>query len=203
MRRPEIVLLCGPNGSGKSTFFDRRLAKWAIPFVNPDIIAAKLAAGQEGDFAFRATRAANEERERLLAARQSFVTEGIRFDSALMSRGRELGYVIRAVFVCLESPEMNVGRVLLRVSQGGHSVPLGAVAARYERSLESAREAARLADHFYVFDNSQRDRSHRLLARFKGGKLIALRRKIPDWAQRTFRAEFDQFRLQQNARRED
>lgn len=97
---------------------------------------------------------------------------------------------------------MNIGRVLLRVSQGGHSVPLGAVAARYERSLESAREAAHLADHLYVFDNSQRDLNHRLVARFKQGHLVTLRRKTPDWAQRTFQPEFDEYRARKSARRE-
>ena len=40
--RLNFIVLAGPNGSGKSTFFARHLAKWNLPFVNPDEIAKEL-----------------------------------------------------------------------------------------------------------------------------------------------------------------
>jgi predicted ABC-type ATPase len=108
--------------------------------------------------------------------------------------GRSRGFFVRVIFVCVESPDMNIGRVLLRVAQGGHEVPLSAIPLRYERSLASIPGAVRIADQALLFDNSVRHQPHRLNASFKRGELVAARRAVPDWAQRVFGAEFDRFR---------
>lgn len=197
-----MILLCGPNGSGKSSLFERYLAKWGLHFVNPDVIAAKLSGDQSGDLAFRAAKIASRERQELIEAKKSFVTEGIRFDPDLIRLGHEHGYRVRCIFVCLESPDMNIGRVLHRVARGGHPIPLGAIAARYARALESAKLAQSLADQLFLVDNSRRERPHRLIARFNQGRLVSLRRTVPGWAQRTFQNEFDEYRARRSARRE-
>ena len=54
IRPPNLIFLAGPNGSGKSTFFDRRLAKWNLAFVNPDVIAKEIAPEDPSGAAFRA-----------------------------------------------------------------------------------------------------------------------------------------------------
>lgn len=193
-RSPNLIVLAGPNGSGKSTFFDRRLAKWKLVFVNPDIIAKQIAPEDPSRAAFRATRIGEEQRRELLESGHSFITEGIRPDLKLLMEAKDRGYFTRVVFVCLNSPEMNVSRVVRRVSEGGHSVPLGAVVARYPRALDSLLEAAQVADQLLLVDNTERLRPHRLIARFDKGKLASLRAAVPLWAAQVFGKEFEQFR---------
>lgn len=108
---------------------------------------------------------------------------------------KDRGYFTRVVFVCLNSPEINVSRVVHRVSEGGHSVPLGAVVARYPRALDSLPQAAQISDQLLLVDNSERLRPHRLIARFDKRKVAALRASVPIWAARVFGKEFEQFRL--------
>ncbi len=122
-RPPNFIVLASPNGSGKSTFFDRRLAKWNLPFVNPDIIAKQIAPDDPSGAALRATRIADVQRRQYLDNGVSFVTEGIRPDPRLLREAKARGFFTRVVFVCVNSPDLNVSRVALRVSQGGYSVP--------------------------------------------------------------------------------
>jgi predicted ABC-type ATPase len=57
-------------------------------------------------------------------------------------------------FICTSSAELNVARVLARVSTGGHAVPEEKIRERYLRSLQLAREAISCAYRAYFFDNS-------------------------------------------------
>ena len=195
IRPPNLIFLAGPNGSGKSTFFDRRLAKWNLTFVNPDLIAKEIDPADPSGAAFRANAITKAQRMRLLESGESFVTEGIRPDLKLIEEAKKRGYYTRVIFVCVKSPALNVTRVKLRVSEGGHSVPLGAVVARYPRALESLPEAAQIADQLLLVDNTERLRPHRLIARFDKGKVASLSASVPLWATRVFGKEFDQFRL--------
>ena len=188
------MVLAGPNGSGKSTFFDRRLSKWNLPFVNPDVIAKEIAPQDPSGAALRASRIADDQRRQFLEGGISFVTEGIRPDAKLLRDAKDRGYFTRVIFVCLDSPDLNVSRVMLRVLQGGHSVPEDAIVARYDRSLKSLPEAAQIADQLLLFDNSNYLRPHRLIARFTQGKLATLRNIVPFWANSVFSKEFSQFR---------
>ena len=192
--RIELVVLAGPNGSGKSTVFQSFLAKWKLPFVNPDEIAKELAPGDSNQVAFRAFREAMVRRAQFLDARQSFVTEGIRPDPALLRDAIARGYFVRVVFVCTGSPEVNVRRVAVRVSQGGHNIPSKTVEARYPRALESLPEAVGLAHQVILVDNSVRLQAPRMIARFQSGRLVSLRRNPPAWAIGVFAKEFEAFR---------
>jgi len=199
-RAPELVVLAGPNGSGKSTFFDRRLAKWDLPFVNPDIIAKQIAPLDPSGAALRAARIADEERGKLLAEGVPFVTEGIRPDPRMLEEAKDRGYYTRVIFICVKSPDLNVARVSFRVLQGGHSVPEDAIVARYARSLSSLPEAVRIADQVLLFDNSNPFRPHRLIARFHEGRLATLRNVVPAWANSVFAKEFSEFRAARQSR---
>ncbi len=194
LRPPNFVVLAGPNGSGKSTFFAQRLAKWKLPFINPDVIAKEIAPLDPSGAALRVSRIADSKRRELLAQGASFVTEGIRPDPKLVDEAKARGYFTRVVFVCVSSPNLNVLRVRLRILQGGHSVPEDAIVARYARALQSLPQMSQLADQLLLFDNSDPARPHRLIARFSHGRLVTLRNVIPSWANSVFAKEFAQFR---------
>lgn len=136
-RPPNLVVLAGPNGSGKSTFFDRHLAKWNLPFVNPDVIAKYIAPLDPSGAALRAARIADDQRKKLLDEGVPFATEGIRPDPYLLRQAKDRGFFTRVIFICVKSSDLNVSRVIHRVLQGGHSVPEGAIVARYDRALKS------------------------------------------------------------------
>jgi predicted ABC-type ATPase len=69
-------------------------------------------------------------------------------------RARDQGYKTYLYFVCTNSADLNVARVRVRVSTGGHAVPEEKIRERYLRSLELAREAVSYAYRAYFFDNS-------------------------------------------------
>ena len=91
IRPPNLIFLAGPNGSGKSTFFDRRLAKWNLTFVNPDLIAKEIDPADPSGAAFRANAITKAQRMRLLESGESFVTEGIRPDLKLIEEAKKRG----------------------------------------------------------------------------------------------------------------
>lgn len=66
-------------------------------------------------------------------------------------------YRIYIYYVCLSDPLLNVERVALRVSLGGHDVSEEKIRERYDRSLNNLLPAMRLAYRTYIFDNSGRE----------------------------------------------
>lgn len=78
MSSPVFHLLAGPNGSGGSTFVAEVLQPVThLPFVNADVIAASRWPEAPAEHAYDASRAAADERIRLMAARASFITETV------------------------------------------------------------------------------------------------------------------------------
>ncbi|HEY9723033.1 MAG TPA: hypothetical protein V6D47_13570 [Oscillatoriaceae cyanobacterium] len=99
-------------------------------------------------------------RTKLLEARATFSFETVmsnRDKIELLSKARSLGYRAYLYFVATEDPEINIGRIAYRVSQGGHPVPEGKVRSRYARSLDLLLEAIRNTDRAYIFDNTSEE----------------------------------------------
>ncbi len=117
---PQFWVVAGPNGAGKTTFADRHLAT-RIPVISPDAIAVEQHVGP-----IQAGRLAILEQDRLLAKGADFAIDttfsGNR-ELALMKRAAEAGYKVNLVFLCIDSPSMCQGRIIERVSSGGHDVP--------------------------------------------------------------------------------
>jgi len=68
---------------------------------------------------------------------------------------REKGYVVKLIFLSLNSPEEAIARVATRVQQGGHSVPAEVVRRRFAAGLRNFRELYRhKVDDWQWFDNS-------------------------------------------------
>jgi predicted ABC-type ATPase len=88
-----------------------------------------------------------------------------------MREARAAGYRITFVGVALQDPELNVKRVALRVSEGGHDVPRDRIIARYFRTLALMPRAIAIADRTLIFDNSDSA---------KGPMLVLTARHSPD-----------------------
>jgi len=97
-----------------------------------------------------------------------------------MRKAQELGYRTYLYFVATDAPEINISRVQLRVSQGGHDVPENLIRSRYERSIGLLDEACSAANRAFIFDNSGDE--HEWIAEVRdGAELIVKTESLPAW----------------------
>ena len=98
-----------------------------------------------------------------------------------LARARDAGYFTRVFFIGTNSPTINAARVAARVIQGGHTVPIGKIISRYERSTANLSAAIALADRTYIYDNSVDDVEAVLCARTADGLLRKVYCSLPAW----------------------
>lgn len=124
------------------------------------------------------------------AIRRELLDEGktFTFETVMSSRdkvdfmreARDRGYRVYLYFVATKDPEINVDRVKIRVSQGGHPVPEDRIRERYTRSIGLLTEAAGTANRAYVFDNSAD--KHKLLVQVIDGESMEIEAgAMPRW----------------------
>ncbi len=187
---PQLWVVAGPNGAGKTTLVSRRLVR-RIPFVNPDVIAAALPRVDGRLDERRAGELAVAERNGFLARGEDFGIETtLSGNSALrfMRQAKSADFKVTLVYVGLSGANASAQRVIDRVRQGGHSVPVDALHRRYPDSLAKLGPALAVADRGYVLDNSGRRRRLLLIrergrVRFQAAELPAwLRGALPDLA---------------------
>jgi predicted ABC-type ATPase len=106
-----------------------------------------------------------------------------------LESARNAGYATKVIFISTEDPNLKVGRILIRMSQWGQSVPLNAVPESYEESMKSLPQARKHADDVLVYDNTPDGKGHRLVARFISGELVRVAHSAPDWLKRLFGRE--------------
>jgi predicted ABC-type ATPase len=156
----KIVIIAGPNGAGKTTFAREFLPKEAeCPvFVNADLIAAGLAPFNPARVAVRAGRLMLEEIHAHAVKGESFAFEttlsGVHY-AQLIPLWRKQGYRVKLFFLSLSSVEVAIGRVRVRVAQGGHDVPTDVIRRRFlsgRRNFENLYKA--LVDGWALYDNS-------------------------------------------------
>lgn len=140
--RPSVVILAGPNGAGKSTAAPALLeGTLAVnEFVNADVIARDLLAGDPDSAAIAAGRVMLTRLRELAGGRGSFA-----FETTLASRTfapwlrdlRASGYDVQLVFLWLPSADFAIERVADRVRSGGHNVPEETIRRRYGTGLRN------------------------------------------------------------------
>ena len=160
-------MIAGPIGAGKTTFYDAHL-KEAFPTLVPPI---------------------PHQRDAMLRDLRSFAVEDLTVDTELLESARQAGYTTKVLFVSTEDPNLNVGRILVRMSRGGQAVPLGAIPESYEDAMKSLPEARRHADDLLVYDNTPNGKGHRLVARFMSGELVKTTHSTPEWLKDVFGRE--------------
>jgi predicted ABC-type ATPase len=183
-RDPVLHLVVGPNGSGKTTLVTEVLAPVThLPFVNADVIAAERWPDAPAEHAYDASAAAARERERLISARTSFITETVFSHPSkleLIELAEHAGYRVELHVVMLPE-QTTVERVRYRVRHGGHRVPVTKIRQRYRRLWPLVARARDLADATYVYDNSLAATPFRLVAEYENGLPIGVP-ALPVWA---------------------
>lgn len=173
---PVLHLLAGSNGSGKSEYVKRVLQpRTHLPFVNADVIAAEAWPDDAEAHAYEASQRAAAERDRLMAARSSFITETVFSHPSkvdLVRRALAAGYLVE-LHVVLVPEDATVDRVRFRVTQGGHSVPEHKIRERYARLWSLVAQARDLATSTTFYDNSSAREPYRVVAVYEAGVLVS------------------------------
>lgn len=177
---PVLHLIAGPNGAGKSTLATRVIQPVThLRFVNADVIAAERWPRSQEEHAYDASREAAQQRQELIAARTSFITETVFSHPsklALIQDAQVAGYHV-SLHVVLLPEDTTLARVHDRVRRGGHVVPEEKVRGRYQRLWGLVVQARVLAERTYFYDNSSAATPLRLIASYEHGTLAG----TADW----------------------
>lgn len=73
---------------------------------------------------------------------------------ALVEHAKSRGFTVNLIYVFLDSVDLNIERVHLRVQKGGHAVPEDRIRSRRLRSFEQFSWFFGAADRVDVYDNS-------------------------------------------------
>ncbi len=159
--KPQIFVIAGPNGSGKTTSAKKLLPKilQCNEYVNADAVAAALSPFRPEEVAMQAGRLMLDRINHLADQREDFA-----FESTLASRTfikflnecKNKGYDINILFLWLDSPQLAIQRVKLRVERGGHDIPPKDITRRYHRSIHNfLTEYSQIADNWFLYDNCE------------------------------------------------
>jgi predicted ABC-type ATPase len=179
-QRPVLILLAGAAGAGKTALYESQLRT-----VFPVLLKASASPIEQAE--------TDRERIRLTKEGHSFVYQDTTIDSQMIREAQGAGFDVKVFYVGTEDPNLNMGRVLLRASNGGPFAALARIPDDYAHGIKHLPGAKKLADDLMLFDNTTNGRGHRLVAHFHAGELMKLARAVPRWAQKVFGKEFEKW----------
>ena len=91
------------------------------------------------------------------------------------------GYNVVLCFIGIDSLEVSEERVAMRVSQGGHDVPVEKLRTRFPRTLANLQQGIRELPHVLVFDNTDLRAPFRQVAVFENGRQVECAKPVPRW----------------------
>lgn len=156
----ELYIIAGPNGAGKTTAALTLLPKFlkAKEYVNADSIAHALSPFNSEQVAIQAGKLMLLRIQELVKQNKDFAFETTLASKSfvhLLTECKSQGYQINMVFFWLHHVRLAMHRVKLRVSQGGHSIPVETIKRRYERGLKNFFNLyLPLLDNWWFYDNS-------------------------------------------------
>lgn len=164
--KPVLWIVAGPNGSGKSSLYNRTdIDGWggSVWIINPDLLTAKIVEHEGLALNDANLQAVVRVEEWLNTSNNAYQTIGVetvlsssKYQS-LVQRAHTRGFSVRMIYVVLDSAELQAQRIAVRVSEGGHDVPVDKIAARRRRSFEQLAWFFKNVDQCYIFNNSVGD----------------------------------------------
>ena len=155
-----MYIIAGCNGAGKTTaFHDSLYESLGCPeFINSDEIAKSLCPEDVESVQLHAGRLAIEGIHSHLDGDKSFCVETTLATRTYRGHIREAhrkGFKVALFYYWLNSPDLAVTRVELRVGEGGHNVPEDIIRERYDKSVRylSALYMPEV-DYWQIVDNS-------------------------------------------------
>ena len=160
---PEIYVIGGSNGSGKTTFALNIFPNLGnIEFINADIIAAELNSDNPDAVAIQASRIMLARLKNLAQQKCDFAFEttlAARSFAPFLRRCQAQGYRVNLIYVWLNSIELAITRVSMRVASGGHNIPEDVIRRRYNGGRKNFLELySQLADYWIIYDNTKQEK---------------------------------------------
>jgi len=161
--RPTFWIVAGPNGSGKSSLYgntDIEAFDQSVWIINPDLLTQRIQQVEKLPLAEANVQAVVRIEAWLEASIRAHQTVGVETVLStdkyrrLVLDAKRRQFELRLIFVMLSSPDLNVQRVRLRVSKGGHDVPEAKIRQRWTKSLGQLPWFWDQADQAVIYDNS-------------------------------------------------
>ena len=162
--RPTFWIVAGPNGSGKSSLYgntDIEAFDQSVWIINPDLLTQRIQQVERLPLAEANVQAVVRIEAWLEASIRAHQTVGVETVLStdkyrrLVLDAKQRQFELRLIFVMLSSPDLNVQRVRLRVSKGGHDVPEAKIRQRWTKSLGQLPWFWDQADQAVIYDNSR------------------------------------------------
>lgn len=161
MNQKRLYIISGCNGAGKTT------ASYTIlpdmlncnEFVNADEIAKGLSPFNPNEVAIQAGRLMLTRIKELLENNVDFAFEttlATRSYTNTVKEAQEKGYLVTILYFWLNSPELAIERVKIRVNEGGHNIPEETIRRRYDLGIRNMFNLyIPIADYWMFIDNSK------------------------------------------------
>ncbi len=134
--------------------------KDTVWIINPDLLAKRIAEHEKlvlNDANLEAVKRIEKWLYTSVSAYQTIGVETVLSSDKyrrLVITAKEAGFQVNLIYVYLETVDLNIERVKLRVKRGGHDVSEDKIRERRERSFEQLEWFFEAADEAYIFDNS-------------------------------------------------
>ncbi len=159
---PYMYIIAGCNGAGKTTASFTILPEMlkCREFVNSDEIAKGLSPFNADSIAVavEASRIMYKRIKELIASRETFAMEttlATRSVANLIREAQREGYYVTLLYFWLNTPDLAVERVKMRVAAGGHNIPEATIRRRYEAGIHNLFELyLPISDYWLIADNS-------------------------------------------------
>jgi len=177
--RPAFWIVAGPNGSGKSSLYGNTEIEafdQSVWIINPDLLTLRIQEVEKlplDEANVQAVIRIEAWVEASIRAHQTVGVETVLSTDKyrrLVLEAKQRQFEFRLIFVMLASPDLNVQRVRLRVSKGGHDVPEEKIRLRWTKSLGQLPWYLDQADQAAIFDNS--GAVPRLIGRKQQGAIV-------------------------------
>jgi predicted ABC-type ATPase len=157
---PNLFIIAGCNGAGKTTASFTMLPELlqVKEFVNADEIARGLSPFQPEKVSIEAGKIMLRRLQELLLRKADFAFEttlSSRSFVGLIKQAKEIGYTVNLFYYWLDTPELAIERVRIRVAEGGHDIPQDTITRRYTGGLKNFVNLYKdKVDYWILIDNS-------------------------------------------------
>ncbi len=157
---PSLYVIAGCNGAGKTTASYTVLPEMlnCKEFVNADEIAKGLSPFQPDRVAINSGKIMLTRIKDLIKSRVDFsfeTTLSAKHFVNLIKEAQQKGYFVTLVFFWLNSTELAIQRVKMRVSEGGHNIPEDIIKKRYKLGIINLFKLyIPVCDYWMVVNNS-------------------------------------------------
>ena len=157
---PNLYIIAGCNGAGKTTASYTLLPEMlnCKEFVNADEIARGLSPFQPDKAGIDAGKIMLTRIKELIKLQLDFsfeTTLSARHFVNLIKDAQQQGYFVTLVFFWLNSVELAIERVKMRVSDGGHDIPEDTIKKRYKSGIANLiKMYIPVCDYWMVLNNS-------------------------------------------------